>query len=442
MKKKFIKIILILLVFIPTITYAASGNYTISSNDSMQIGDTISVKFTISSSKLFYWQSYITYDNSKLSLVSGSTNFQGESDDATKGQGSVSQTLKFKAKETGKAWVAIAPGDAGNNINADSQEISFSKKTKNITINEKKVITYSSDNNLKSLQVEGYDLSPTFSKDKKEYNLSLPNNVTSINVKASANDSKAKVSGTGTIKVSEGSNKITVTVKAENGNTKEYIINATVKELDPIEVQVENKKYTVIRKKEQLPNASSTYELSTSKINNEEVPSLKSEITKYTLVGLKDEEGNISLFKYEEENKTFEKYKEQTFNKLTIVPLNKEINNLSKQYKAQTLKIGENEISAYTLDNSYYLFYGLNIETGKENIYSYEKEENTIQIYKKENKEKNNTNNISSNNEKLYTNVIILLGGILILTYLTILIKLIKNQQKKKKDIKDNKEKK
>ncbi|MDD6879251.1 MAG: cadherin-like beta sandwich domain-containing protein [bacterium] len=439
MKKKFIKLLLFLGFFIPVFVNAASGSYSITANSNVEVGDAFSVKFTISSNRLFYWQSYITYDTSKLTLISGSTNFQGESDDATKGQSSVSQTLKFKAKATGTAWIAIAPGDMGNNINTDSQEISFSKKTKNISINEKKVVNYSSDNNLKSLQVEGYDLSPSFSKDTKEYNVTLPNNVSSINIKATTNDSKAKVSGIGNIKVTEGTNKIVISVKAENGNTKEYIINATVKELDPIEVQVDGKKYTVIRKKEQLPSVSSTYQYSTSTINNVEVPSLTSEITKYTLVGLKDENSNTNLYIYFKSNNSFTLYKEQTFNKLTIIPIDKETKNIPNGYKKSTITINEIEVKAYLKDNNYPLFYGLNIETGKENIYSYDKEENTIQIYKQDVTNSNNyLAKTSQDNQKLYIYVITLLGGILVLTYLVILANLIKKAKKNKNKEKKN----
>ena len=438
MKKfKIINFILaVLIILSPINSYAASGKYTISSNSSVEVGNTISVTFKISASKLFYWQAYITYDTSKLELVSGSTNFQGEADDASKGQSSVTKTLKFKAKKTGTANVSIAMGSKDNNINTDAGEISFSKVSKNITIKEKKVVTYSSNNNLKNLSIDGYKLSPSFNKNTLEYTVDLPSDVEQITINASKEDSSSKVSGTGKIKVSEGLNKLSVKVTAENGNTKTYIIKATVKEQDPIELSINQEKYTVIRKKELLPKANSTYTETTTKINEIDVPALTSEITKYTLVGLKDKDGNIGLYIYDSKNNSYLKYNEITFNKLTIVPLEDNTIEIPKGYGKTTLKINDKDVTCYTYKNNYPIFIGLNTETGEKNLYSYDKEENTIQKFIINLNNSNSigqtlTNNISKEaNNDLDTYIIIALGGILIVTYAVILINLVKKSKK------------
>jgi len=425
--------IIAILLLNPIMVNAASGTYSISSSSTVEVGNTITVKFTIKASKLFYWQAYITYDTSKLQLVSGSTNFQGESDNASSGQGSVTKTLKFKAKKTGSAWVAIAMGNKENNINADIQEVSFKKVTKNITIKEKKVVTYSSNNYLKSLSIDGYKLTPDFNKNTLEYSIELPANTEQIKINASKEDKTSTINGAGTQKVSEGANKLTIKVTAENGNVRNYIINATVKELDPIEVTIDKKKYTVIRKEEQLPKVSSTYSLSTTKINEEEVPALKSEITNYTLVGLKDDSGNINLYNYDGTN--YNIYQEVTFNKLTIVPVNitKDIS-IPKGYKETTIKINNHETIAYKKTGDYPLFIGMNIESGKINLYSYDSEENTIQKFN--DKEINNsslTNPFINTDNSIYTYTIVFLGVSLVLTYLVILMNLIKKNKKPKK---------
>ena len=160
MKKKFnLLIVLFLTVLIlPFRTYAASGSYSISSNSSVEVGNTISVTFTISAKNLYYWQAYITYDTNKLELISGSTTFQGDKDAASN-----KRTLKFKAKKTGSAWVAIAMGDADNNINYNSENISYKKASKTINIKEKVVKTYSSNNNLKSLSISDAEIDTEFS---------------------------------------------------------------------------------------------------------------------------------------------------------------------------------------------------------------------------------------------------------------------------------------
>ena len=87
---------------------------------------------------------------------------------------------------------------------------------------------------LQSLSVSGYSLTPTFSKYTTSYSLIVPHEVSSVKIAAKAVHSKAKVSGTGTVSLSVGTNKKTIKVKAENGTTKSYVINIVreAKELD------------------------------------------------------------------------------------------------------------------------------------------------------------------------------------------------------------------
>ena len=66
-----------------------------------------------------------------------------------------------------------------------------------IDINKK----YSSDNYLKELSIDGYELSPAFNKDTLEYTVSLDYDVEKINVIGKANDTKANVKGLGEINV-------------------------------------------------------------------------------------------------------------------------------------------------------------------------------------------------------------------------------------------------
>ncbi len=434
-KLRIITILLTIFLMFPSLVNASSGSYSISSSSSVEEGSTFSVTFQISAKKMFYWQAYITYDNSKLQLVSGSTNFQGESDSMS-GQSSVKKTLKFKAKSKGSAWVAIAMGDKGNNIDIDTQEISFSKKTKNISIVEKKVVSkkeYSSNNYLKSLSVDNYKLNPEFKKDTLEYSVELPSDTTKIKINATAEDKTASIEGNGEVSVSEGINKLKIKVKAENGNIKEYVINANVLEKTPIEVTIDNQKYTVIRKSNQLPKANSTYTETTVKINDQEVPALKSEVTNYILVGLKDESGNISLYRYNEKDSSYIIYNEITFNKLIVVPT--ESSKEPNGYKKVTITIGEIKVNAYKKDDSYPIFYGLNTETGKENWYSYDESENTLQILKESSSKSPFLNGISSklstsNGLEMY--VIFGLAGFLVITYSGILINLLKRNKKAK----------
>lgn len=86
----------------------------------------------------------------------------------------------------------------------------------------------SSDNDLKSLSIDGYNLNETFAPGTTAYTATVPGTVDNINVSAVVNDSHATiVSGTGSHSLNYGVNTIQVRVKAENGAEKDYTITVT-----------------------------------------------------------------------------------------------------------------------------------------------------------------------------------------------------------------------
>lgn len=85
----------------------------------------------------------------------------------------------------------------------------------------------SRNNNLKELSVEGYEIVKV---DDHYYTLSVSNDVTSINVKATAEDSKATVNGAGKHDINVGENNIDVIVTSESGEENKYIIKVTRKD--------------------------------------------------------------------------------------------------------------------------------------------------------------------------------------------------------------------
>ena len=117
-----------------------------------------------------------------------------------------------------------------------------------------------------------------------------------VKINAETEDSQASITGAGEVDVVDSINKIEIIVTAENGNERRYVINATVKELDPINVKVDGKKYTVVRKKGQVENIPVGFTETTIKIGDQDVCAYQSEIAKILLVALKDNEGNIKLF--------------------------------------------------------------------------------------------------------------------------------------------------
>lgn len=83
----------------------------------------------------------------------------------------------------------------------------------------------SPNNKLRDLRVEGFTLTPTYNKDQASYDLIVDVSVSSLSVTANAIDSTAVVSGTGTVQLQGGSSDITVSVTAENGSIRQYIIH-------------------------------------------------------------------------------------------------------------------------------------------------------------------------------------------------------------------------
>lgn len=83
----------------------------------------------------------------------------------------------------------------------------------------------SPNNKLKSLSVNGYNLTPAFDKDIIVYTLVVPGNVTSINIKASPLHSGARISGTGKIDLPKAINNAVINVAAENGDIRQYIVS-------------------------------------------------------------------------------------------------------------------------------------------------------------------------------------------------------------------------
>lgn len=91
----------------------------------------------------------------------------------------------------------------------------------------------SPNNRLSDLYVDGYSLTPTFSLYKTEYSLIVDYDTSSVYVGGSTLDSSADVSGLGYHDLSVGSNDITITVTAANGDDQDYIITVVRQDKEP-----------------------------------------------------------------------------------------------------------------------------------------------------------------------------------------------------------------
>ena len=354
-----------------------------------------------------------------------------------------SKTYKLSVKPTSAGTLSCYTESVRLTEMAKDNWQNIGNKQVSITVNNPVVIPpkqYSSNNYLSSLSVEGYELDKSFDKEVLEYNVELPNGTEKINISAKTAETTAKVSGTGEISVVEGANKISIKVTAENGNVKTYIINAVVKELDPINVKVNEKDYTIVRKEVSLEPIEG-YVKTTVKIGEEDVLAYYNETTKYNLVILKDSEGNSDFYIYD--NNKYTLYKEYNFSgvRLQLLETDK-----PKNYIETEIKINEDNVKVYQLDfnkknatyaleeeniNNYYLVYAMNVNSGRKSFYLIDKLENTAIRYSDELTSYFMDTTVEESNYKKYFFFALGMFGITILiSGIVILIKGRKNNHK------------
>ncbi len=414
-KKILVGALVLFLAFIIKLpsTFAACS-ISVSSTSNVVVGNTFKVTTTVSSD-VGSWYYVLGYDPSKVQLIRGNVKVVGVIGD------SKTNTYTFKALKSGVATFSTTNVSlASNSTNA---QCSPSTGKASVTMKTQAEIeaSYSKNNNLSSLSVEGAELSPAFNKDVTEYSASLPVDTTKAKVLATAEDKTASISGAGEIDVVDGINKLEVTVTAQHGEKKTYVINLTVEELDPISVTVNNKKYTIVRKPGQIENIPVGFVESKINIQNQEITVYKSEVTKLTLVALKDEEGNIGLFIYNPSNKTFKEFKEVKASSANLIVLNEKNVDVPDDFERTTFDYNEIKIEGYKFkkdnENRYFLVYAQNLENGTTGFYLYDSREGTFQKYY------NNIVNFKNNAIKTREYIII---GFIVLFVFMMLIKLLK----------------
>lgn len=375
MKNKII-MLLGLLLMLPTTVWAASGSIKATASSSrVTLNNTITVTVKVSSTDtLGSWQYGLSYDKSKLSLISGDPSIVGYGDGT---YSSKSYTYKFKAIAVGSATITI---DNPKIVDWNSESaITTTKSNLTLTIKEPVIINYSSDNNLASLGVEGFTISPEFNKSTLEYSVTVKPDTTSVNIVAKTSDSKAKMSGTGKMDVVEGTNQAKIVVTAENGTSKTYVINITVPEKDPINYKFGQDNYNILRK---LPeNLPLNFNKATIKFNDEEVPCLQNEKLNITLIYLRNSKNEENFYIYDASKKLVTIYNEVKNNDITIYLTNKEVK--IKGYNKRNIKVNGVETIGYQLsENSKdFLVMGRNVSTGQDNIFVYDSVNKTISLF-------------------------------------------------------------
>ena len=325
-------------------------------------------------------------------------------------------TMYFTAKSTGKATItlnAVDVADTSGNEFSGSRSITINVVKKSTTPSVDVNKTYSKNNYLSKLEIDNYELTPEFEKDTLEYKVELEPGTEKINITASLEDKTASVKGIGEVEITEGVNTINIVVTAENGNERTYKIIANAPEKDPINIKINDKKYTIVKKRE-LIGTKDGYEEDEVKIDDFDIPALYNDVTKVTLIGVKDEEGNITLVSYDSKTGDYSIYNEFKFDvmNLYIHPIKE------SEYESFDVEINGIETTGYKLEgiDDYYLIYATNTSTGYEGYYLYDMKENSVQRY-----DTTLLDSLSQTKDKFFS-IVLVLSCVCFLTMLFLLI--------------------
>ena len=234
-----IKIFLISLITIAvfaftTNVYAAGAN--ISTNSTVYVGDNFTVTANVTAAAA--WNIHVN----STGPVSGCSILEA---DATGNALNANKSFSVTCKATAIGTITITlSGDVtdqnGNNSNVSgTRQVNViakpappsnnnNNKQNNTRPNQNNTQdNRSSNNNLRSVSVAGYQLVKV---DANHYTLTVPNDVESINISATPEDSKARVTGGGSHAIKIGENSIDLVVTAENGTQNRINIKVTRKD--------------------------------------------------------------------------------------------------------------------------------------------------------------------------------------------------------------------
>lgn len=183
-------------------------------NDNRNNDNTLK-KLTISSGSISFDKNVTNYSV----LVDGSVNNVSVT-------GIVNNNLS-KINYSPSSSIELSPGEMKSIVITVTAE---NGTTKSYTVNITRKDTRSANNNLSKLEIKNQKLN--FKKNAYTYILEVENDISSVIINATPEDTRAKVTGVGNTPLKEGSNLIYVTVTAENGSKKTYTINVIRKSLN------------------------------------------------------------------------------------------------------------------------------------------------------------------------------------------------------------------
>jgi len=376
MKKLKYLVLTIMMMFVGILTVSAASFTVKTSANTVTIGNTVSI--TVNASGAAGWEYCLNYNQDVFKLTQAGSDTGGacvKTGSTLTGYASV--VYKFQALKSGTGTFSVsgqAYDDDGNALSSTGGSVNVTAKTK-----EEIQASLSSNANLRVLEVVGYNLTPEFNKEVTEYSLEVAGDIESVQINAYLEDKTATVTPIDVVNLTEGTNKFPITVTAQNGKKKTYTITITRAEENPIEVEVEGKKYYIVTKKD-AKEVPAGFTPSTINLGDKEIPAYTSESSNITIVLLKDEETNINFFIYQDGK--YLPFNQVSSTQLTIVPTEPK-GFLTGYESKRNITINNNSINVYYKDegDDLVFIYGKNIITGEEAWYYYDITEGTMLKY-------------------------------------------------------------
>ncbi len=228
-------LILCVALLLPATVSAASASASLTGPGTVRAGDTITLSFNLNGSGLFGASGTLSYDSSQVTLSTTTQKIGSPWMVEFNGNNFVAYDNNLTNPVNGNTTLftvtfSVKSVAAGTNIkisynNVIASDGNADANVGTVSYNVTVAPPLSTNNKLSGLTVDNATISPAFSGDTTNYTAEVPFSVSKLNVKATAADSKAKVSVNSPSLTPGGTTKVSITVTAESGATKTYTIS-------------------------------------------------------------------------------------------------------------------------------------------------------------------------------------------------------------------------
>ncbi len=382
--KKFISLILTAVIMLSVFAFCFSANVfadsavMMLSARSLKAGESLTATLKYSAdAPLTALEGTLTYDNTVLKYVSGGVS---EKD----GTVTIKETVNSEnVKSVNIIFTAAAAGKS--NLTFRMEGTKGTAKGSAATGSVVSVSGEASMVGLSSLSISDCTLSPAFSSTVFDYTAVVSKNTEKVTVKANA-DPSFKITGAGDINLTADTNKISVSVKSNSGETKTYNITVTKSAEgtavgDGLDIKIKGKDYRLISDFSNI-TVPATFSAEPIKYNNSDINIITDSKNKYEIYYLSALDGSDSDWFYLDGLGEFVRLNYIISNNtFYIVEQEEGTPKISGSWNTDNLSLGNGKVKAYKSTDSrlkdiYVLYCYVNGENG---YYRYDLRENTIQ---------------------------------------------------------------